>query len=188
MLTDAPAVDEAAVRAAQVDQHPAFRRFEEQVLEAADVAAIEADVAALVAAEHHARPIQRHLGDDRSAARDDQARGLRAAAGSGRSSARLPATAPRRAASTPRRRSARFKCRAGFLQQRARDLRLPVAARRASGDRVERRAADGVDVADDALRERLNVEDDVVGHELFGPIATGAAQAGPDVGRAFRRA
>ena len=51
--------------------------------------------------------------------------------------------------------------------------------------RVERRAADRVDVADDALRERLNVEDDVVGDELFGPIATRAAQARQHVGARF---
>ena len=97
VLADSPAIDEAAVRAAEIDQHPAVRRLEEQVLEAADVAAVEADVAAVVAAEHHARPVQRHLGYDRSAARHDQARGLEPQTGSDRSGARLPATAPRRA-------------------------------------------------------------------------------------------
>src|SRR6185503_20201286 len=73
----------------------------------------------------------------------------------------------------------------GFLQHGSRDLRLPVTARRALGDCVERPAAQRVDVADDSLTERLNVERDVVGHELLGPIATSPAQARPDVGTSF---
>ena len=77
---------------------------------------------------------------------------------------------------------AQVQVAARLLEQGSRDLRLPIAARRTFGDRVERGAADGIDVADDALGERLDVEDHLIGDELFGPIAAGAAQAGPDVG------
>ncbi len=51
MLAHAAAVHEATVGAAEVDQHPAFGRLHEQVLVTAHVAAVEADVAAVVAAQ-----------------------------------------------------------------------------------------------------------------------------------------
>src|SRR5688572_19029501 len=76
MLADASTVHEAAVRAAQVDEQPAFGRLHEQVLEAAYVAAVEADIAGVIAPEHHTGPVKRDLGDDGLAARDDEPGGL----------------------------------------------------------------------------------------------------------------
>jgi len=60
-----------------------------------------------------------------------------------------------------------------------------VVARSTSSDRIERCATDGVDVANGSLRERLNVEQDVVRHEFFGPVAAGTAQTGADVRASF---
>src|SRR5690606_41924224 len=81
MLADTAAVHEAAVRAAEIDQNPAFPRFHEQILEAAHVHAVEADVAALVAPEHHPWPVERDFRDPLPAARDDQPYGLALALG-----------------------------------------------------------------------------------------------------------
>src|SRR5690606_5682117 len=61
-----------AVRAVQVHEQPALGRFHEQVLVAADVTAVEADIAGTVAPEHHAGPVQRNLGDEAAAARHDE--------------------------------------------------------------------------------------------------------------------
>src|SRR5690606_21904812 len=71
MLPDPTAVHEAAVRAVQIEQQPTVARLHEEILITAHVAAVEADVARRVAAEHHTRPNERDLGDRAAAARDD---------------------------------------------------------------------------------------------------------------------
>ena len=69
-----------------------------------------------------------------------------------------------------------------LFQQRARGTRLPIAARITRCHGVESGTAQRVDVADYTLREGLDVDDDVVGHQLLGPVAAAPAQAGPHIG------
>ena len=76
MLANSSAVDEAAVRAAQVDQEPAFAGLHEQVLKTAHVTAVEADIAAIVAPENDARAAELDFSHDGLAARHDQTRRL----------------------------------------------------------------------------------------------------------------
>src|SRR5690606_33705156 len=72
MLADTASVHEAAVRAVQVEQEPAVARLHEQVLIAADIAALETDVAGGIPAEDHPRAHEPDLGDRAAAARDDE--------------------------------------------------------------------------------------------------------------------
>src|SRR5690606_6647110 len=72
MLPDTASVHEAAVRAVQVEQEPAVARLHEQVLIAANVAALETDVAGRIPAEHHPRTHEPDLCDRAAAARNDE--------------------------------------------------------------------------------------------------------------------
>ena len=76
MLAHTPTVYKTTVRAVQIDDHPARISLHEQVLESAEVRTVEADIAARVAAQNHARAAQRDLGELLTTARDDQMRGL----------------------------------------------------------------------------------------------------------------
>src|SRR5690606_11462379 len=77
MLAHPATVDETTVRAVQVHEQPAAGRFHEQILVAADVTAVEADVAGAVPPEHHARPAPRILGNEAAPARHDEPGGLK---------------------------------------------------------------------------------------------------------------
>ena len=76
VFTNASAVDEAAIGAVQINDHPAIVGLHEQVLEPAEISAIETDIANRVSTENHAGTIQRDLGEQLPAARDDQVCGV----------------------------------------------------------------------------------------------------------------